>query len=232
MKRPTATSKGIKKTRLLIVDDHPLFRKGLADFINAQSDLLVCGEAENPLEALSAIASVRPDLVVTDLSLPGKGGVELIKDIHAMYPDLPIIALTMFEEAHHVERVLMAGARGYINKSEHSPKFLAAIRHVLMGKIFVTEQATEELIGRLTARKPANGNSPGDLLTDRELHIFQLIGNARTSREIAEELIISIKTVEAHRANIKQKLGLRNAQQLARAAVCWFESQHVAHAQQ
>ena len=231
MKKPTATSKGINKTRLLIVDDHPLFRKGLADFINAQSDLLVCGEAENPMEALSAIASVRPDLVVTDLALPGKGGVELIKDIHALYPDLPVIALTMFDESHNVERVLMAGGRGYINKSEHAPKLLAAIHHVLMGKIFVTEQVSEELIGRLTSRRFGNGNSPGDLLTDRELHIFCLIGNARTSREIAEDLIISIKTVEAHRANIKQKLGLRNAQQLARAAVCWFEAQHVTHAQ-
>ena len=219
-------SKSPPRTRILVVDDHPLFRKGLADFINAQSDLTVCGEAGNPREALDAISSAKPDLVLTDLNLPGKGGVELIKDIHALHPNLLIIVITMHEESHHAERVLMAGARGFITKTEHAPKLLAAIRQVLKGKMFVTEQVSAHILERFAGGGSPNGNSPVDLLTDRELHIFSLIGNARSSREIAAALIISIKTVEAHRANIKQKLGLRNAQELMRAAVCWVEAEN------
>ena len=202
-----------------------MFRKGLADFINAQSDLMICGEAENPREALDAIASAKPEMVLTDLNLPGKGGVELIKDIRALHPQLPILVITMHEESHHAQRVLMAGARGYISKTENAPKLLAAIRQVLKGKMFVTEQVSSQILERFAGGASGNGNSPADLLTDRELHIFSLIGNARASREIAADLIISIKTVEAHRANIKQKLGLRNAQELVRAAVCWVEAQ-------
>ncbi len=214
------------RKRVLIVDDHPFFRNGLRTYLDTQPDLIVCGEASNPRDALLLLETENPNLIITDLSLPGKGGLEFIKDLHALHPEIPVLVVTMHEGSHYAERVLLAGARGYISKAEQGPALLDAIRQILHGKVSVPQDISEALLARIIKHPSTDRVSPSDRLSDRELHIFTLLGQARSSREIAEQLHISIKTVEAHRANIKEKLNLRNAQELLRAAVCWVESEN------
>ena len=216
--------KRFAKKRVLIVDDHPFLRKGLSDFIDSQSDLASCGDVGTPGEAMEAIAQLKPDIVLADLNLPGKGGMELIKDIRALHPKLPIIVLTMHVESEFAKRSVLAGARGYVAKSEPETTLLAAIRQVLNGKLFVSEQLAGHLIEHFAGGPPQGPDSPSTHLTDRELQVFTLVGQASRTRDIATELHISIKTVEAHRANIKQKLGISTSQELTHAAVRWVES--------
>ena len=213
------------KKQILIVDDHPMMRQGLGQLIGAEPDLCVCGEAENAAGALDAIGNLKPDLVLADISLPGKNGLELIKDFQSIQPGLPILVISMHDESLYAERVLRAGGRGYIMKQEGGKKLMQAIRQVLDGRIYVSEKMSANILEMFSGRRTGAESSPMEKLTDREFEIFQLMGQGQGTREIAEKLHLSIKTVDAHRANIKAKLKLNSATELIRYAVRWAESQ-------
>jgi len=220
-KKPAAQ----KKKRILIVDDHPMMRQGLAQLIGTEQDLIICGEAENAESALDGIGALKPDLVLADISLPGKNGLELIKDFQALQPGLPVLVISMHDESLYAGRVLRAGGRGYIMKQAGGKKLMLAIRQVLEGKIYVSEKMSAEILETFSGRRAGTEGSPVEKLTDREFEIFQLIGQGKGTRETAEKLHLSVKTVEAHRANIKVKLKLKSASELIRFAVRWSESQ-------
>lgn len=222
-KRPAPL--GARKARIFLVDDHPFMRHGLSEFIANQPNMVVCGEADNARDALTAIDQLKPDMVITDIILPGKSGLELTKDLRAMHPDIAILVMSMHDEPYYAERVLHAGARGYLMKREGSTKLITAIQQVLDGHTYVSESIANRILESLS-RGRTEGDSPVEKLTDRELEVFELIGQARTSRDIAEQLRISIKTVEAHRANIKEKLNLKGGPELIRLAVRWVESKN------
>ena len=206
------------------MDDHPMMRQGLAQLIGLERDLAVCGEAENAGSALNAVSTLKPDLVLADISLPGKNGLELIKDFQAIQPGLPVLVISMHDESLYAERVLRAGGRGYIMKQEGGKKLMQAVRQVLEGKVYVSEKISAGILENLSGRPGAEG-SPLEKLTDRELEIFQLIGQGKGTRDIAKTLHISVKTIDVHRANIKAKLKLHSASELIRYAVRWAESQ-------
>ncbi len=222
---PTPAAEPASRRRILLVDDHPMIRAGLAQLINKQADLQVCGEAAHPSGALEEIARCQPDLLVTDLTMPGRGGIEFLKDVLAMHPELAILVISMHDETIYAERVLRCGARGYMMKGAESDQVLTAIRQVLSGQVYVSGSLTTHLVGNLAGPRPRGSCSPIEKLTDREFEVFQLIGRGRGTREIAGELHISPKTVEVHRGNIKAKLGLGNATTLVRHAVRWMETQ-------
>jgi len=217
--------KSEKKQRILIVDDHPMMRQGLAQLINNEPDLQVAYEADTAGQALDLVAAHRPDLVLADISLPDKNGLELIKDIRAVGPDTVILMVSMHDETLYAERVLRAGARGYIMKQEGGKKLMAAIRQVLSGQIYVSEKMSAKILEIFSGRRRESSNSPVELLSDREFEVFQLIGEGKGTREIADHLHLSVKTVEVHRAKIKQKLNLTTATDLVRCAVRWAENQ-------
>jgi DNA-binding NarL/FixJ family response regulator len=216
---------GLKKKQILIVDDHPMMRQGLAQLIGAELDLAVCGEAEDAGGALDAVTALKPDLVLADISLPGKNGLELIKDFQSIQPGLPILVISMHDESLYAERVLRAGGRGYIMKQEGGKKLMLAIRQVLEGKIYVSEKMSANILEMFSGRRAGAESSPLEKLTDREFEIFQLIGQGQGTKEMAEKLHLSVKTVDVHRANIKAKLKLTSAPELIRFAVRWTESQ-------
>lgn len=211
--------------RILIVDDHPMLRTGLAQLINHEPDLKVIAEADNAGQAINAVAKNKFDLVLLDISLPDKSGLELIKDIRALRPELPVLVVSMHDEMIYAERVLRAGARGYIMKQEGGKKFLRAIRQVLAGQVFVSEMMSARILEVFSGRQPGNSSSPVRNLSDREFEVFRLIGQGLGSRVSADQLHLSIKTVEVHRANIKEKLGLKTATELVRYAVRWVDSE-------
>jgi DNA-binding NarL/FixJ family response regulator len=223
------TPKGPKptKTKVLIVDDHPMMRQGLAQLINYEPDLEACCEAESAQQALEAIATGQPELVLIDISLPDKHGLELIKDLRVMHPNLPILVVSMHDESLYAERVLRAGGRGYIMKQEGGKKMMQAIRTVLRGQIYVSEKMSAKILEIFSGRRPENSRSPIERLTDREFEVFQLIGQGKGTRQIAEALHLSVKTVEVHRLHIKEKLSLEDAPSLVRYAVRWVETQKV-----
>ena len=213
-----------RAAKVLIVDDHPIVRQGLADLVDQEENLTVCGQAGDPGEALAAIKQLSPDMVTIDISLKESSGIELIKDIQNQYPDLPLLAISMHEESLFAERALRAGARGYIMKREATKKVITAIRKVLKGDIYLSEaMATKVLSKVLSGEKPFA--SPIDRLTDRELEVFTLLGEGRTTRQVAEQLHLSIKTIETHRAHIKEKLNLADANELMRHAFQWVSDQ-------
>lgn len=214
--------KETKKLRVLVVDDHPVLRQGLKLLINQEPDLMVCGEAENLQQAFTAIREKRPDIVIIDLSLAQGSGIDLIKNIKPRYPDLPILVLSMHEESLYAERALRAGARGYIMKKEAPEKVISAIRKVLEGSLYVSEAMGDKLLHQFVSRKSATVSSPVELFSDRELEVFQLIGKGLGTRQIAEKLNISIKTVEVYRANIKEKLNLKSSAELVQHAIHWM----------
>jgi DNA-binding NarL/FixJ family response regulator len=214
-----------KPKRIFIVDDHPMMRQGLGQLIGAESDLTICGEAENAERALDAINSSKPDLVLADISLPGKNGLELIKDFQALQPGLPVLVISMHDESLYAGRVLRAGGRGYIMKQEGGKKLMQAIRQVLEGKIYVSEKMSAEILETFSGRRAGTESSPVEKLTDREFEVFQFIGQGKGTRDIAQKLHLSVKTVEVHRANIKAKLKLQTVSELIRFAVRWSESQ-------
>ena len=222
MSKKTAAS---PKKQVLIVDDHPMMRQGLVQLIGLEPDLAVCGEAENAGVALDAIGTLKPDLVLADISLPGKNGLELIKDFQTIQPGLPVLVISMHDESLYAERVLRAGGRGYIMKQEGGKKLMQAIRQVLDGKIYVSDKMSANILEIFSGRRAGTESSPLEKLTDREFEIFQLIGQGQRTRDIAEKLHLSVKTVDAHRANIKTKLKLNSATELVRYAVRWAESQ-------
>ncbi|MDA0812035.1 MAG: response regulator transcription factor [Verrucomicrobia bacterium] len=210
---------------IFIVDDHPIMRQGLAVLINHEKDLNVCGEAEDAAHALDGILATKPDLALIDISLPGKNGLELIKDLRAMDVYVSILVHSMHDESLYVERVLRAGAQGYITKDEGGSKLMEAIRKVLAGEIYVSPEMSGKIIEIFSGRR-ASSTNPVEALTDRQFEIFQMIGNGQSTRDIAETLNVSIKTVDAHRDHIKKKLNLRSGTELVRFAVRWVESQN------
>jgi DNA-binding NarL/FixJ family response regulator len=215
----------IPPKRLLVVDDHPMMRTGLAQLIDNEGDLKVCAEADNAGQALNAVAKQKFDLALVDISLPDKNGLELIKDLRTLSPSLPILVVSMHDEIIYAERVLRAGARGYIMKQEGGQKFLQAIRRVLAGQVFVSEKMSARILENISGTTTPNSISPVRRLSDREFEVFQLIGQGVGTSDIATRLRLSVKTVEVHRANIKQKLGLATATELVRFAVRWLDSQ-------
>lgn len=213
------------KKRILIVDDHPMMRQGLAQLIDNESDLSVCGEADTAGQALSIVGPQTPDLVLADISLPDKNGLELIKDLQAMHPGLPVLVVSMHDESLYAERVLRAGGRGYIMKQEGGKKLMEAIRQVLSGQIYVSEKMSAKILEIFSGRRSQAANSPLEQLSDREFEVFQLIGQGRITREIADHLHLSVKTVEVHRANIRRKLKLPTGADVVHQAIRWVESQ-------
>jgi DNA-binding NarL/FixJ family response regulator len=212
---------GRKMVRILIVDDHPIVREGLVARISRQPDMVVCGEAEDVHGALDLINSTRPDLVIVDLSLKSSQGLDLIKRISSSSASTKMLVSSMYDEALYAERTLRAGALGYVNKQEMSEKIIDAIRSVLDGKIYLSQRMTERLLQRAVGSAPQLAPSPIESLSDRELEVFKLIGKGRTTRQIAAELHLSVKTVETHRENIKGKLNVPNSVELGREAVQW-----------
>jgi DNA-binding NarL/FixJ family response regulator len=214
------------KKQILIIDDHPMMREGLAQLIGNEPDLQVCGEAGDAHDGLVKIGKHKPDLVIADITLPGKNGLELIKDIQAMYQGLPVLVISMHDEALYAERVLRAGGRGYIMKQEGGKKLMEAIRQVLNGKIYVSEAMSSKILEIFSGGRPDAAASPIESLTDREFEIFQLIGKGFSTVQMAAQLHISPKTVEVHRVNLKSKLKVKTAPELLRFSVRWSESQN------
>jgi DNA-binding NarL/FixJ family response regulator len=212
------------KKKIFLVDDHPLVREWLTNLIHQQPDLVVCGETENAPAALSAIGAAQPDLAIVDISLKGSSGLELIKNLKELSPGVPVLVLSMHDESLYAERVLRAGACGYINKSETAQKVVEAIRRVLEGKLYVSEKVAEAMTVRALTGKPATSQSPVELLSDRELEVFEKLGQGIGTRQIAEDFRVSVKTVQVYCARIKEKLNLTSATQLLREAIRWNET--------
>lgn len=212
------TSRAAKKG-VLIVDDHPLLRQGLTLLINQQEDMYVCGEAEEAQAALQAIAQRRPDIMILDLSLNGPDGIELLKTIRAADATLPVLILSMHDEAIYAERVLRARANGYIMKQEATEKVLVAVRRILNGEVYLSEHMSSKLLQQYVGGTVPMTQSRISLLSDRELEVYRLIGEGRATREIAEELHLSVKTVETYQAHIKEKLALRSGRELIQHAI-------------
>jgi len=215
----------IEKNKILVVDDHPMIREGLARLVDGEEDLMICGQAEDANDALKAISEIKPDVVVIDISLKNSSGIELMKSIKTQYPKLPVLILSMHNEALYAERALRAGAMGYIMKQEASQNLLTAIRQVLIGQIYVSDDISKRLISKLVHGKADTPTSPVDNLSDRELEVFLLIGRGHGTSEIAEKLYLSVKTIETYRSHIKEKLNLANANELRQHAIQWRNCQ-------
>ena len=213
------------RKQLLIVDDHPMMRTGLTQLIDNTPDLKVCAEADNAAQALQAVTDRSFDLILLDISLPDKNGLELIKDILALKPGLPVLVVSMHDELLYAERVLRAGGRGYIMKQEGGKKFLLAIRQVLAGQIYVSEKMSARILENFSGKHAATAAAPVQRLSDREFEVFRLIGRGKGTRDIAELLHLSVKTVEVHRANLKKKLELKTAHDLVHYAIRWMEAE-------
>src|SRR5580704_11209286 len=209
------------KRTVFVVDDHPLLRQGLALLINQQQDLEVSGEAEEAHAAMQAIARKIPDILIVDISLNGPDGLELLKNIRASHPDLPVLILSMHDEAIYAERALRARANGYIMKQEATEKVLVAVRRILNGEVYLSDRMANKMLRQYIGGTPAAIQSRISALSDRELEVFCLIGEGRGTREIAEELHLSIKTVETYQAHIKEKLSLHSGRELIQHAIQW-----------
>ena len=210
---------------ILLVDDHSFMRAGLAQLIDRQPDMKVCGEAGDPAEAIQQLAKTKPDLVLTDLTMPGRSGLEFIKDLHAVNAATPVLVISMHDESVFAERALRAGARGYIMKGAGGENLLIALRQVLRGEVYVSPQMSARILEGLSGGKPRGSSSPIEKLTDREFEVFQLIGQGKSTRDIAAQLHLSPKTVDVHRTHLKEKLELKDATALIRHAVRWVETQ-------
>jgi DNA-binding NarL/FixJ family response regulator len=211
--------------RVFIVDDHPLIREGLSQAISGQPDMTVCGTAVGAPDALSAIEHTRMDVVIVDLSLAVGSGLDLIKSIRAIRPNLPVLVLSMHDEALYAERALRAGASGYVMKRKPIGVLLDALRRVLSGQLAVSEETANRLLQTAVGATPTTGRCTFDALANRELEVYTLLGQGRSTREIAKQLGLSMKTVSTHRENIKQKLGFKNASELVRQATHWVAQQ-------
>jgi DNA-binding NarL/FixJ family response regulator len=216
---------GKDKTKVLIVDDHPIIRQGLSELINHEPDLIVCGHAEDAPEALGKIKESEPDMVIVDISLKETSGMDLTKDIKAQYPNLPVLALSMHDEALYAERMLRAGAKGYVMKAEATENVVTAIRKILSGQIYVSDKMATKMVRKLVGGSPDVGTSAIERLSDRELEVFRMIGQGFGTRQIAERLHLSIKTIETYREHIKEKLNLADASELLQYAIQWTHSQ-------
>jgi len=227
MAAPHRGDASTRRARVFVVDDHPIVREGLTQLVNQEPDLQVCGEAGSARQALKAMAESKPDVAVVDLSLRETSGIQLIKDIKTRHPDLGVVVLSMYDERFHAERALAAGASGYIMKTEATDKVVVAIRRVFAGGIYLSNQMTTRVVRKSVTGRPATGVSPVARLTNRQFEIFELIGRGKSTREIAESLHRSVKTVETHRAHIMKKLELKNARELQRYATQWVQDEGI-----
>jgi DNA-binding NarL/FixJ family response regulator len=224
-KKVCQSAKTRRANRVLIIDDHVMVREGVAEIIEHAEDLSVCGTASTANEGLEAVNKLKPDLVLVDITLPGKDGIEFIKEARAMHPELLILVMSMHGESLYADRVLRAGGRGYIQKQEGGKSLIEAMRRVLRGDIAVSEKMTGRLLETFSGRKTMD--SPLEGLSDRELEVFQLIGQGKTTEQIADELHLSPKTVEAHRSHVREKLRITGASELVAYAARWNQTQGV-----
>jgi len=216
-----AQNQAVSKKRIMVVDDHPIVRQGLTLLINQEPDLVVCGEAEEASGAMHVLASSRPDVVIVDISLNGPDGIDLLKNIRIAHPTLPVLILSMHDESIYAERALRAGANGYIMKQEATQNVLVAVRRLLGGEIYVSARLANQMLRHYITGSGTPRNSSTADLSDRELEVFRLIGEGHGTRQIAEELHISVKTVESYQAHIKEKLSLRSSRELLQHAIQW-----------
>jgi DNA-binding NarL/FixJ family response regulator len=216
---------GSRRSRILLVDDHPLVRERLAEIINREKDLVICGDAEDRHQALQVVKTSRPDLVIVDITLKSSDGVELIRDIHARWPALLTLVVSMHDESLYAERALRAGARGYITKQEATRNILSAIRRVLAGQIYLNESIASRILSRLATPARAAGSTLAELLADRELQVFELTGRGLNTRQIAARLHLGVKTVETYRARIREKLDVKDPDDLLSIAISWTHRQ-------
>ena len=221
MSEPKSPADEKDKIRIFLVDDHPVVRQGIRLLVNQEPDLMVCGDADNAADAIRGIEAAKPRLAIVDLSLKESSGLELIKDLQIRCPKVLILVLSMHDESFYAERVLRAGARGYITKEEGTEKVVEGIRRILRGEIFLSEKMASKMISKLVDGPAASAKFSVDRLSDRELEIFELIGEGLGTREVAEKLHLSIKTIESHREHIKEKLKLENATELLKHAIQW-----------
>ncbi len=212
-----------RQYNVLIVDDHPIFCLGMTELINTESDLFVCGSVETIKEAKEAITNLSPDLAIIDISLKDGSGINLVEDIKKNHPKLPSLVVSMYDESLYAERAFLAGARGYIMKQEAITSVVSAIRYVLSGSIYASDQVKEKVFKRLTSHIELEEQSPLDILTNRELEVFRLIGKGLSSKEISNQLHLSIKTIGTYRENIKEKLNIKHFTELVKVAVHWSE---------
>jgi DNA-binding NarL/FixJ family response regulator len=211
----------MRKSRILVVDDHPIVRQGLVKLIEQEPDLAICGEAEDARQALQRLSRSKADLAIVDLSLKGGSGLELVKSIRARFPRLRVLVLSMHEESLFAERVLKAGGSGYIMKQEAPARVVTAIRRVLGGDIYVSDEVAGRMVRSFARGGPPEDGSPLTLLSDRELEVFQLLGEGLGTRQVAEALHLSVKTIETYRQRIKEKLALKSAAELVHRAIEW-----------
>jgi DNA-binding NarL/FixJ family response regulator len=209
-----------EKTKIVIIDDHPIVRRGIALTIEQEEDMLVAGEADDAASAMTLIEKVKPDLVLVDISLRGTSGIELTKDILAKHPQISVLIISMHDEALYLERALRAGAKGYLTKQEAAEHIVTAIHKVLRGDIYMSNKWKDKLVHKFVNGGTAKDSSPR-ILSDRELDVLQLIGQGYSTQRIAAELYVSVKTIESHYANIKDKLDLKNSHELIQYAVKW-----------
>ncbi len=216
-----------RRNSILVVDDHPITRYGLAQLISREPDLELCGEAETAAQAFAAIKVTRPDLVLADLAMPGRSGLEFIKDLSVLHPQVPVLVMSMHEESFYAERALRAGARGYIMKSQGGEKLLEAIRQVLRGQVYLSRIISAQILDQLDSRPPSRAAAGPGGLTDREFEIFQAIGQGLSTQSIGKRLGISAKTVGTHRIHIREKLKLRTSSELVQHAIRWVATQQL-----
>lgn len=215
----------IKEKKILLVEDHPIFRMGMYELINQEKDLTVCGSAEDVQEALVLVEKENPDLVIVDLSLKNSNGMELIKEINRTHKDIPTLVLSMHEESLHAKRCLLAGAKGYLMKHETKDSIIEAIRRICSGKKFISQRVIDSILDQMGDEPEVTQYSPIQNLTDRELEVLILIGKGFSSGQIAKKLHLSVKTISAHRERIKQKIGTKSSSQLVRYAVLWLANE-------
>ena len=214
----------MKKKKVLMVEDHPIFRMGMCELINQEEDLTVCGSAEDVPEAMNLVKMENPDLVIVDLSLKCSNGMTLIKEMNQYYKNIPVLVLSMHEESLHAKRCLLAGAKGYLMKHETKDSIIKAIRRIFAGKKYISQRVMDTLLDTLGEDSETGQEFPILGLTDRELEIFQKIGKGFSTGQIAGQLNLSVKTISAHRERIKQKLGAKTSSELVRYAVLWLET--------
>jgi len=215
------------KHRIFVVDDHPLVREGLTNLINGQDDLMVCGEAEDSAQAIAGITKTQPDIALIDISLKNESGLELVKNLQKQSPPVALIVLSMHDEALYAERALRAGARGYVMKRETTKNVLTAIRRVLAGSVYVSERVVNSMARRFALSNKELATSPVDRLSDREMEIFRLLGQGCTTSQIADDLHLSVKTVQAYCTRAKEKFGVDSFGELIRLAIRWDDAAHV-----
>lgn len=219
-----ASGAGHARIRVMIVDDHPLMREGLCSLLNMQPDIEVCAEAESSAQAIALVEASPPTAMIVDLSLPGSGGLDLIRDVKLRRPELPILVLSMYDERIYAERALRAGARGYVMKQDPPRRVIEGLRAILRGDMFVSASIANSLLNTFVDGSKRNAERVGvERLSNREMQIFEAIGNGLSTREAAERLGLSVKTIETYRMHIKRKLGLGNANSLIHAAIHWVE---------